>query len=451
MLSALVLASFASESTDDEEVGLDPPIAAVTLLLLSPLLWFYGEVAEIYPSEMLVSLLIAYTAWRTVRGREHAIYGCAAAIAVAVAFKVTAAMFMLPVAVYAGTRVSAAVRRRSILLLSSLVAALVLAFLAVQPDLLVVSWRQFMGATSSSRLVGGEVDAPLRMLNRNLRDTLTAGGAALGPINAAALLAWTCFDRRLPRTLDWRLAAVWLVPWLLEFVLIHIAKPGYVLPLLPLACLVIGNFYARQRRGVALTLIVAQAVFNIAYFTIVAPASQEATGGSMPYKEKTLRQRAASDLQPLSFPTSFTIVQSDARVQQLLAFIRTSCPSQDPIIIVGIEPVDWRRVMWYLPLATAIHVTASDVAYIAHRTDVTVVPLAGVWLSTRCPVVWLAADESPNTVKKPTVPTVPILHLGWTTAPGRVWVTRTSVIPELNPTASVPYYPESRSGHHAAR
>ena len=33
--------------------------ATAAIFLTSPLLWFYGEVAEIYPSELLVTLLVA--------------------------------------------------------------------------------------------------------------------------------------------------------------------------------------------------------------------------------------------------------------------------------------------------------------------------------------------------------------------------------------------------------
>lgn len=436
VLSALVLAAFAWQSTDHEEGGMDAAIATVAVFVFSPLLWFYGEVAEIYPSELLVSLLVAYTAWRAVCGHHRAIHWCAVALAAAVAFKVTAAILMLPAAAYAWTRAPATARRRSILLLGTLGGAVSLSFLAVQHDLPIVLWRHFMGSTSGSRLVGGEVDEPLRTLNRNLRATLTAGGAALGPVNAVALLVWAFFDRKLPARLDWRLVVLWLGPWLLEFVFIHIGKPGYMLPLLPLACLILGTFYARQRPAAALTLVVAQAVFNIAYFTSVTPASQATMGGSVPYKEKTLRQRAASDLQALTFPTAFTIAQSDARAQQLLTFVATSCPTQDPIVIVGIEPVDWRRVMWYLPSATAVHINDSEVAYIAHHTDFAEVPPAGVLLSTACPVIWLAADEGPNTVQKPSVPIVPIPYLGWTTAPGSIRVTRASVVPERDGTTA---------------
>jgi predicted membrane-bound dolichyl-phosphate-mannose-protein mannosyltransferase len=57
-------------------------IFAAALFATDPLLWFYGEIAEIYPSEVLVTLLVAFSAWRTLRGRPVWIYLCAVALAV---------------------------------------------------------------------------------------------------------------------------------------------------------------------------------------------------------------------------------------------------------------------------------------------------------------------------------------------------------------------------------
>ena len=428
-LAALTLVAFARGKEDGDGAG-DSWSPAVAILLLSPLLWFYGEVAEIYPSELLVSLLIAYTASLVVQGRERPIYGCAMALAAAVAFKASAALLMLPAAAYAWTRVSGPTRMRSFALVVAAVGGVVACFLILQHDLPIILWRHFMGATSASRLIGGvKMDESLRTLNRNIREILTATGESLGPVNALALLAWLAVDRKLPASLDKTLAALWVGPWVLEFVLIHIGKPGYVLPLLPLACLVIGGFYARQRPAVATALVVGQAALNIAYFALVTPPSQAVIGGSASYASKTISQRMASDLAPLTFSTASTIAESDARVQQLLAFVDTTCPARNPIVVVGFVPVDWRRVMWYLPSAYAVHVPGDTPPVIARETDIVPTPPGGVSLSTSCPVIWLADDEGANTVTKPDAPTEIILHLGWTTTPGSILVTASSVVP----------------------
>ena len=73
--------------------------------------------------------------------------------------------------------------------------------------------------------------------------------AALGLVNACGLLVWLIADRRTPQALDLPFLAFWLLPWIAEVVIIHIGKPGYVLPLAPALALILAAFYAR--RGVA--------------------------------------------------------------------------------------------------------------------------------------------------------------------------------------------------------
>ena len=325
-------------------------------------------------------------------------------------------------AAWAWTRVPSVYRRRTAVLFVALVGAVGVVFLAVQPNLPGIVWAHFAGSTAGSRLIGGETSAPLRTLNVNIRDTVTASVSALGVLNFVGLLAWALFDRALPRTLDRRLVGLWLAPWLLVFVLIHVGKPGYVLPLLPLASLVVGGFYARQRRGVAFALIAAGSVANVAEFAYVHPASQATLGGVQRYRDKTLLQRAASDLQTLTFPTAFTIAQSDAHVARLMTLAGTICPPGDSIIIAGLEPVDWRRVMWYFQSATAIHISGERVAYIGTQTNVSSPVETGTSLRTECPIIWLTPDDTSTGLPEPTAWTrAP--DLGWMTGPGTIRVT----------------------------
>jgi hypothetical protein len=332
---------------------------------------------------------------------------------------------MLPLAAYAWTRVPPLDQRRSAALLGVLAGALVITFLAIQPNLPTIVWGQFVSVTSATRLVGGETPAPMRTLNRNVRDTLTAAVSALGVLNIGALAVWALVDRRLPRAIDRPLAILWLAPWLLVFILVHIAKPGYVLPVLPLATLVVAGFYARQQRGVAFALIVAQAVVNIAQFALLTPASQASLGGTERYRDKTLVRRAASDLATLTFPTAFTIARSDERVAQLMTLVSEVCPSGDPIVMAQTEPVDWRRVMWYLPSASAVYLVQDKATFIGRDTDFSRVPEGGVSLHTFCPVIWITPDDNPpESLKRGSIP---VQHLGWMTPAGTIRLTPTAI------------------------
>jgi hypothetical protein len=417
ILTAMALAFFAWDADGTPRRAMTAS-CAWAVIVTSPLLWFYGEIAEIYVSELLVSLLVAYSAWRVLQERAHGIEWCAAALAVTMLFKVTAALFLLPLVIYTWAASPRRDGRRAAALLSATGAAVVLLFLVIEPRIFQVTWSQFAAATSGSRLVEGIASSGLRTFNRNLRDTLTAGLAGLGVINALALIVWAVTDRRTPTSLGWRVPALWIGPWLTFLVLVHIGRPGYVLPLLAPAALILGSFYARQRPAVAAALVVAQALVNVAHFTSVHPFSDATTGGTLTYRDKTIVQRAASDLQPLTLPTAFTIAQSDAVVDRLEHVAAEQCPDGKLVIVAGSEPVDWRRVMWYLPAATSIYVVDRVPIYVAQHTDFSPVPQAGLVLESRCPMLWLAPDGANGAAPEDASASVTVAGLGLIFPPG---------------------------------
>ena len=140
-LAAAVIGLFAFEVGDPDRRRLTA-IAAVAIVLTSPLVWFYGEVAEIYPSELLFAALVGYTAARAARGNDAAMYASVAALALTVAFKIVTAFLMFPAVVFAWTRVSPAARRRSFTMVVLAAVIVTVAFVVVQPDLFRVATRQ---------------------------------------------------------------------------------------------------------------------------------------------------------------------------------------------------------------------------------------------------------------------------------------------------------------------
>jgi hypothetical protein len=426
-MAAVVLALFAYEAADPDRRTLTS-IAATAVLLTSPLVWFYGEVAEIYPSELLFATLVGYTAWRAARGNDRAIYACVVALALTVAFKVVTAMLMFPVVVFAWTRVSSTARRRSLTFVAAAAVIVILTFLAIQPDLFAVTSRLLQSSDWSIWLPRTDADNLFRVLNRNLRNTLMAAILSVGVVNVVALAVWAVRDRRLPSGVDRGLAWAWALPILLFCGVLVIAKPGYLFPFLPLAALVVSGFYARHTRRVATCLIVFQLAVNVLHFTLIRPAPAAITGGARRYRDKPLWQRMASDLQAVTFPTRFTVEQSDARVAELRALVASACPDGRAVIVVELSPVDWRRVMFYFPSATSIHWTSAGVDFVGHDTMFAAPPPDGFDIETSCPVIWLSPDEGPGGVPQPAATVSVIPHLGWTTAPGTVHVTPASVV-----------------------
>ena len=320
-LAACVIGLFAFEVGDPGRRRLTA-MAAIAIVLTSPLVWFYGEVAEIYPSELLCAALVGYGAARAARGNDAAIYAAVAALALTVAFKIVTAFLMFPAVAW--TRVSPEARRRSFTMVALAAAIVTIAFVVVQPDLVRVAMRLLRTSDWSIWFLNTDRENFSRVLNRNLRNTLTAAIVAVGVVNIVALAVWGIRDRRLPGGLDRWVACAWTLPILLFCVVLVIAKPGYLLPFVPLAAIVIGGFYARFTPRVAATLIAAQAAVNILHFLWLSPFPAAMTGGDIRYQDKPIWQRLASDLQPMTFPTRFTVASSDRHVQNLLQHVEAT-------------------------------------------------------------------------------------------------------------------------------
>jgi hypothetical protein len=400
--------------------------AAAVLLVTSPLVWFYTSVAEIYVSELLWATAIGYCAHAVVKGRPTAFYYCAVFLACAAVFKMSTMVLMLPVAAYAWHRLAPAARVYSALLLIVLLAVTAAVFVRSQSGYAAFVWQHFTSATASSRLIGPET-AGDRMgiaLNRNARDTLIALLAALGFVNALGLIVWAALDRQRPPAFDGRLAALWAAPWLLEFVVVHIGKPGYVLPLLPLVCIILAGFYARRGRWALVTLISIQISANVASVTILTPAAAR-PGPEVRYRDKPLLQRLKSDLQPMTVPTLATLADSDARVDALLAVDRATCRSGEWVAVAGSDPIDWRRAMYYLPLAQVIRLLPDgETPSIGRNGDVADVPPSGTSISSECGLLWMT-DTPP-----PLATAAPGRHVdgvGWIFPSGSGRVTREAV------------------------
>ncbi len=427
VVATLVTAMFAFEVADPERRPLTA-VAATAILLTSPLVWFYGEVAEIYPSELLFAALVGLTAARAARGSPRAMYACVAVVGLTAAFKVVTAFLMFPVVACAWTQVSPETRRRSLAMMALAAAIVISVFVIVEPDLGKVASRLAGSSEWLVSLRNTDREDLFRALNRNLRNTVTASMVAIGIFNFGALAWWAIRDRRLPAGLTRWFACTWALPILLFCVVLVLAKPGYLLPFVPVAAVILGGYYARFRPATAAALVAAQALVNVGHFLWVMPLSAAVTGGELRYQDKAFSQRLASDLQPLTFPTRFTITESDQRVTDLLSFA-ASCPEHARLIVVDSAPVDWRRVMFYLPDATAIHAGAAGVDFVGRHTDFAAIPPQGTDFTTACPVIWLSPDTGPGGVTALTgAPPTPIPHLGWTTAAGTLHVTPAAVL-----------------------
>lgn len=423
-LTTLVIIQFAVRLADDEAQGLRMAVTAAVLCISSPLVWFYGEIAEIYASEMLVSLLVAYTAWRAVRGQPAGLYWCAGALAAAALFKMTAAVLMAPLVIYAWILTPPYHAKRAAALLGALLGVVAAVFFSLQPNLIDILWTHFLGTTSESRLVGGQT-SPLKAFNRNLRDTFTAAVSGLGLLNAIGLTVWAIADRRLPARIGRSFAWLWLAPWMGLFLFVHISKGGYVLPVLPLVLLVLAAFYARKKTTRMFGLLSLVVVANAAQFLWLGPPGDAMVGRDVLYRDRSRLQRVLSDLEGITVPTSWTIGESDRRVAMLQQFVAQTCPSGAAIIIAG-DTVDYRRLLWYFPGAWTVDVGDLSVRFIGQRTESVPVTATGAVLKTSCPIVWLGQSNGSAGPFTPSTATRLAL-LGSFTAAGELRITPTAI------------------------
>lgn len=402
-------------AADDDGVT-QASVVAVAILISSPLVLFYTAVAEIYLSEMGCVAALAWTAREALRGRPYALYWSGIAAAVTAIFKLPTLVLMMPLVIYAFAAAPGKSRKGPLLILVMALGSVAVTFIVNQPRFASILWDHFLGATSHTRVVGAAVHVSMgRAFNRNVRDTLLALAAMLG-LNATAFVGWLVVDRKSPPGCSGQFIALWIAPWLLESVLIHIGKPGYLLPLLPAACVVLAGFYSRRRSSIRAALLSASVAGGIGWFLVVSPGP---TGNDMQrYRDKPFLERMASDLQDLAFPTRASIRTSDNEVGSLLT-AAAACRGNEWVIVAGSTHVDWRRTMYYLPAATAIDV-GDDGSYLLVGQNGTFVPTRlGVPVASHCGLLWIAS-ERPAIETNVAAETVPSVGLRYPAGHGRV-------------------------------
>lgn len=221
--------------------------AASLLLLLSPLIWFYSEIAKPNIIDAPMVTLAALLLWQVMRGEDRLILPAAVVLGLAGGFRQQTLVFLAPLAVFAFRK-----KRFSQMAAGAAVTALVFLASFVPMVLLAGGWQQYQAAvkgltgtffTHTSILMGGGLQGLISNVIKWVSFTaysLLAAGLAL----ALWLLANL---RRLPRALrderTWFLAC-WILPSLLFYTLIHMGSHGLIFTYLPAVLLLAGKALA---------------------------------------------------------------------------------------------------------------------------------------------------------------------------------------------------------------
>lgn len=255
-----------------EMIGARTALLAATLFALSPLVWYYSIVALTYAVESLFLLMVAWLCWRALAacpdpacpscvggtwlgrggGGERPVLLAALVLGLAGGVRQSTLVLLLPLWLYAATRRGrrAFWRGWAVLAVTCLAWFVPLVWLAGGPLEYLNDGLSLLGFVGSktSVLSGG--------LNAVLGNLAQVGGGMLVGLNLGIVLFGLAFVRRasLRHRLSrrhWAVLALWAGPALAIFVLGHIGQVGYLLLILPAACLVLALYVETAGRGIA--------------------------------------------------------------------------------------------------------------------------------------------------------------------------------------------------------
>lgn len=333
------------------------PIAAWiawTVVIFSPLHWFYGSVAEVYAAETAVATAVAAASYAVQKGRPGSLALLALALLAASLVKLPVVVLFLPL--IAAVILGIETRRRvhvGLIAAGAIVSAVVM--------LAMVEPLDVMFATSTGQV--GEVARTSflstwnpRALNRSVRDMLYAGFACAGL--ATATIACT---RGISRLNDSIFVLAWVTPFVLSSALIHFPKPGYLLPLLPAiaVALVAGTSSWSSRKAALVSAFIA--VVSTVQFVWLHPFDTAITGGNRRYADKTLPQQMATEVNSILRPSYHSIKRSDERLAQFREAIANHCgPARQSLVVVEDGgDITWRHAMFYVPAAMTVQLSSS--------------------------------------------------------------------------------------------
>lgn len=263
-------------------------LVAAVLFALSPLVWYYSIVALTYAVETLFLLLVVWFCWRALSlTAERPVLLAAFVLGLAGGVRQSTLVLLLPLWLYVAWRAGRRALWRGILVLALTCLAWFapLIWLAGGPLEYLKDGLSLLGFVGSKTSV---ISGGLNAVAGNLAQV--AGGLLVG-LNLGILLPLLAVWRRgalRPRLTPrhWTMLSLWAGPALAVFVLGHIGQVGYLLLILPAACLLLalyveaaGHQLARRLRlspGLATVLVAGVLALSNVATVVVAPGTAHA-------------------------------------------------------------------------------------------------------------------------------------------------------------------------------
>jgi hypothetical protein len=399
-------------------------------LAVSPLFWAHGVVALPYSTEAALATGLALGAWGMRRGRMRALVGSAVLLGVAGGVRQSLLLTLGPlwlVAAWLGFR-----RPGPVVAGLGLIAILTAAWLG--PTLWLTGAGRYVAA--SRELYASTVE-PTTLVGggwtRNIVDlgeALLVGVGVLLPVlawglrrGAAGLLQGT--DRA-------TLFALWTLPALAVYGLVHFGQHGYLLTILPACYLVVGRTLVelgrphragtglgRVRPALAAILAVGALGAHAAFFAAARPVDVPLPPAGAPGAARTAAELRALYRFRLWSHTAAGLREREAVIGAYTAAIRRHFDPRDTVLVTELgnpRSYPWfRHVMYYLPEYPAYHLRVGEPhpGYLASRALVTMAAVA----ERRIPLpprtrrlVWVVDEWHPGLARPAALEAYPLAH-----------------------------------------
>jgi 4-amino-4-deoxy-L-arabinose transferase-like glycosyltransferase len=403
-------------------------VTASTLLAVSPLFWFYGTVGLSYPGEALMASVVAYFAFRALRGSETDAWLAAGYLGLAAGLRQSLLVLLLPlwlVCVVVGVR-----RARAIAVGAGVLALAVLAWF-VPMIWLTGGLERYLDASRDladtvvkpTFILSGPLETTLRM-SRHLLESLLV---ALGPLAVVALLIPWYARRHGWGRREWFLL-VWTVPPVLVYTLVHFGQAGYVLTFLPALVILLARVLlaalarvaervprAPARAALATAAVTLIVVANGAFFVSARPLPRDFDAAKPGW-----RQTAEHEVFDWIFSrTAAALRHHEAVLTAFVSAIRGLYSPEDTAIITELgnaRSYPWlRHAMFYLPGYTIYELRVGDATpgYYAPRLASAMTPMVDgpvVLPAGIKRLVWFVDHWSPATERPPGLAEIEIPH-----------------------------------------
>ena len=317
---AVTMLYFLGKRIYDQRTG----VYAALFLAFSPLYWFYGCVALPHSLDAFIVIFLVYLMVLILQGRQELAIPAAIALGIAGGFRPQTEVFLLPLVIYAGTKLE---RRMQVQASTALVftnlawlipllwmSGGIASYLSVMRDY-TIAFNQ-----TTSVFMGGGIWGVQRNLLKIGMYTLYAWGAAILLAMAAivkllrkpqewAKEAW--------RDFRWKVYTLWILPPLVYYVLVHMGQQGLVFVYLPALLLLsaAGLNYLPTRRWVSKQGITAGVIMANAAIFLFVPTFPLGGNGFKLTTLDTLKRHEESYLTKIEeiherFPPEQTVILS---------------------------------------------------------------------------------------------------------------------------------------------